>query len=343
MKKVLVLVLVFAMMMSIMSVGVSAAPPTETGRGAIRFGAIGDSNQFPNHGIHDPTPPGTVPPAAGPGLDGVTPPVAAPGVVWPQFGQNPAQNIEPRQVVDMHNINLHFGIRELPTGAPGTRSWSSLAAGVTVSGTAPAIQPVGSTLPPAAEQEGVPAGTIPAGFGATTHASTSSSNYSRLGLLASTGTTGTGAAPEAPTPLTNSVINVAISHFHEGGTGAPVPSALTRRMVGYELFLITQGTPGYTPSTTDLGTTAWPAPPPLVWNADTTNRPGVAWTTGVRLVQPLPAAASGTFGASAEVIRWRSGFVGIEWAGVLTGNWDGFNILDGEAQVEIRFQKIPMV
>jgi len=325
MKKVLILVIVVGMLLGSMSIGAMASPQ---GQGAIVFTSLlPPGASYPAFGVHNPTPPGTLPPAWHPNLT---------------FPERPGAD-NPVQPAAMQSWNLHFGERDLPTGVPGTsRGWASHPNSEVTVGDPNTVQ----RLVP-------PPGTVPAGSGTTNYAGAVAvpgfsvtnaglpSDVSLLGVLINEGTTGTTPGPGGVPPGTidqrpataTFELQIELRQFYVGAN---------RTLQSFELTLDRYRQPGFRNTHPIRGHNA-PAP-----NACTTTDPGTDATPGINVTDsvtllqnyatpPLGVTNPGPVAAA----RFQPGFAGIQWSGMLEGIWNGSNITSGNAQAEILFTIVP--
>jgi len=311
MKKVLAVALVVAMLASL-TISASAAPAAN-GTGAIVFNILPPGVHLPPGGSDDPTPPGTLPPgiSPGPGTPGQT--------VWPPWSP-PLTGTPAPPIIDMQNSNLHFGNREMPSGTPGGfRGWASYPGAAY--GAVTAGGPTVERQPPAA-------GSIPIGAGAS---GTATSDRSLLGLLWNQGLTGTspGTVPVGGvSPTADWTLSVGLGQIHMQG----LPAVAT--MDTFRLRLIPYGTPGF-----HSAFPVRPAPAPT-----SPAVPGVSLRTPPAVNMGLIQGANATTpGATMHLADFQSGFVGLQFAGVLEGTWTGTNVVAGEVEVQLFFTVGPRV
>ena len=323
MKKILALAIVVAMLASL-SVGAAAAV-TADGTGGIRFGLFGPGQYPPDVGGHNPLPE-------------TQNPFPGPDEVWPPFPEipdptDPTNSIPVRQPTQMDSWELDFGSREMPTGAHRRVGWAS--APHADWATLPNMPIGGRPLPEPAPDSGI--------YNPFTNAYV---NYSRLGLLWNEGASATASPPPyyQILPDADVVITVARSHFYVDGIPAAAPPLLSARTLqGFTLTLRTSFAPGYL-NMHNLRTVAGTSPgfhPAGTSLAGGTvsafTRPGVTVIEATPLVTTATNPGEILVADAAEVVRFQTGFVGIEWAGLLEGNWNGTNIAPGHAQADILF------
>ena len=312
MKKILALAVAIAMLAS-MAVSAGAAVPTEaTADGAIVFEFLPPNTQLPPLGGANPNNPGTLP-GDPPGGQGT----------WPPFPNDPAlpgdqQVVQP---VDMQSWSLHFGRRDLPDGTPGPRGWAShpnvavTTGGITAERPAPDV----TTLPPNSFRTTHPGGTaIPVG-----------EQGSLLGLLWNAGAYGI-TPNQTNLPLGNNRIDARMGDIRTGHTvAAPLGNAT---MSTFELTLFRHGNPGFRSVVSPVaagfgGTAGFNVPNPAA---------------GLTLVQGTGGHNNTAITAApVTVAEFQTGFIGIEWSGILAGTWDGNNVVDGASTAHILFTHTP--
>jgi len=225
----------------------------------------------------------------------------------------------------MDSIDLDFGNRDFPTGGPGMRGWAShphtevTAGGITLERLVPPAQ--------------------------IYHPSTSTyEDYSLLGLLWNQGASPTPGNPGAVPPVLpgyvvedpeNHLIQAQLTRFTVGGTGLLADATLT----DFELTLRVANTPGLfvTQPIRVTPTAGVDTAPGFHTGADICDdftRPGITIWDDPTLEQADPAD---TYGDEVDLLMFQTGFMGVEWAGLLEGHWTGSNILPGAAQTDIVF------
>ncbi|MCL2857701.1 MAG: hypothetical protein FWE19_08310 [Oscillospiraceae bacterium] len=338
MKKILAVAVAVAMLAS-MSISAAATPSEADGTGAISFGLLPDGTIPPALGGHDPLPPGQDP-------------FPGPDVLWPDFppvpdpdwtGPGPNPGIQPNTPTLMDSIDLDFGPRQLPTGTLGPRGWASH----------PVTAEAGAT--PDIYRLAPAPGTI---FNPWLFAEGDPDPYedsSTLGLLWNQG-----AYPVDPTDPTlgynlvsdrNVAINARMGFFHMvPSSGVPAPTLANRTLQGFDLTLRTAYVPGYLSvrqPRTAAGApgTHTPGDPIPGGEVSDFTRAGLTVIDSNPLVHPNWAAAVNVdgWGAAVDMVHFQAGFLGIEWAGLLEGIWDGTNVERGDAQADILFTEVVVV
>ena len=331
MKKILVLAIAVALLAS-MAVPAAAGAGTQ-GRGGIQFGLLPPGEVPPSLGGHDPTPEGDNP-FPGP----------YPAPMWPEWptvaGPMPGNadtSIFPRTPTAMDSINLDFGPRSMPTGAHGMRGWTSAPVGAwhefhTAQGL-PVTDPNNRRAPDP--------GTIP-------NLTTDPLNplfddyvdHSYLGLLWNQGATATVGPPPgyAVQVAANHTINAQLGFFYLDGSVLPT----ARTLGGFDLTLRPARTPGFVAILPDRNPTAPTQPGRHTVGAPLTGGEVSGFTReGITVLDPgalsQPPTAADTWGAARSLVHFQSGFMGIEWVGLLEGNWIGSNVRRGDAQAYILF------
>jgi len=152
---------------------------------------------------------------------------------------------------------------------------------------------------------------------------------SRLGILYNTDTLLGGSAPSwtlITPPNTSNSITVALAHFETGG-------ALS--LQNFTLLLSNHDDAGFLPT----GGVSATGPGLAAGISRRTMADTVTPSTG-RLVQGSTAT---TFGAAFRAVDFQTGIVGLEWYGVLDGTVTATNVLPGQAQAQILFNRIAYV
>ena len=205
---------------------------------------------------------------------------------------------------EMQSWSLHFGTRGMPSGAAGARGWASHP-DQAVAGATPNIY----RLAPDPVTAPLPPGTFrpaPAPYG------------SLLGILWNTGWDGAAADAQA---AGNQRVQVALGQMQTNN----LPN-----MAGFDLRLRPHGITGYTPA---------PGRPPIATGAG--GAAGfVVYPTPADLVQGTGVL---TFGTPQNAFSMQTGFIGVEWSGLLhINNWDptASTVFPGTAQANIRFTQV---